>query len=923
MVVHGEAGVGKTRLVRETAHEAGIAKGRVLLGHCHPIAEPFPLGPVIEALGSAVVEPSTRPPSPLLGALRPLFPELAEHLPPVPPAILDPRAERHRLFRALRELLAAHGPTLCVLEDLHWADEATLEFVSFLASATPTEAGFVLTCRTEDARPSSRLAGLISSITRQGEGTSIGLAPLSVHDVRAMAASMLGSDTVTHEFARRLHEWTAGLPLAVEQVVRLLGDGGDVAAMMQCPAPASHTFPVPRAVGEPIVHRVQGLSDDARLVAWATAVLGVTAAEALILNVADLPPVPGASALVEALTVGALEERGNGLYGFRHGLATRAVYESIAGPRRRRLHLRAAAVLERRGLSPLAEIAHHLREGGSGKWPLYAEAAAEEASRAGDDRLAATLLGDALSASGLSREDRIRMVLALGEVALYGPPSPRVVRLLQLTLEEETLSPGVRGELRLSLSRLLGHAGDAASWRREAALAVAELRRRPALGVRAMVNLAQPLSHSDGKLDDHLAWLDRAVEAAERQTDRVARIAVSSQRAAILLSLGDRGGWAAVGDIPRSAATTDERLQLSRGYLALAETALGLGYYARAESFVGKADRIQDQIGHRSWGLWLEVTRASMDWCLGRWDGLEERLRRLLEETEPTPSLSLANRFALGSLLLSRGQLEEARRLLASSLEAAQRKQSLSQLVAVSGRLARLHLDSGDAHAARAVSAGALDAVRGKKVWVLGRSFAPEAVQALLGCGELDEARAVVAEFAAGLRGLDVPTSRAALSWCRGAVAEEQGLATRAGRHFERSEAGWGRIPNRYEAARALERRARCSPAEDGASADRLLLDALETFQDLGADGDARRVRAQLKARGAWRGGRTGYGDELSPREAQVARLAGRRKTNREIAEALFISPRTVEIHVAASLRKLDLRSRHELGEVPSLGKDT
>jgi len=115
--------------------------------------------------------------------------------------------------------------------------------------------------------------------------------------------------------------------------------------------------------------------------------------------------------------------------------------------------------------------------------------------------------------------------------------------------------------------------------------------------------------------------------------------------------------------------------------------------------------------------------------------------------------------------------------------------------------------------------------------------------------------------------------------------------------------------------------------ALDGGALERALRhgdDDVETSHDILAvlgrmsirgHADARRVRAQLKASGAWRGGRVGYGEGLSPREAEVARLAAGGMTNRDIAEALCISPRTVEIHVAAALRKLRLRSRHELGD--------
>jgi len=921
VVVCGEAGVGKTRLVREVAGAADRAARRVLVGHCHPSGEPFPLGPLIEALGPAG---DALPLGPLPGALHRLGPEWAEHLPPDPGPMPGAGARRHRVFRALRALLEGLGRTLCILEDLQWADEETLEFLVYLASAPPRDLSLVLTCQTEGGDPPSGLPGTLWRLLRPGAGSTIALDPLAPCDVREQVAGLLGCEAVSHEFATCLHGWTGGVPFAVEEVVGQLRGELGLDAMTPERWPALETLPVPAAIGEPLVARLAELSENARLIASAAAVVGRPAHEELLSGVAGVRARAGTTGLLEALAAGVLQERGDGLYGFRHGLATRAVYETIRGPVRRRCHQRAARALECAGDGELlAELVDHLKASGSRTWPQYAEAAAEEAASAGDDRLAARLLEDALCAPELSRAARIRMVLALGDAAIYSVSPSRAIGILRRTLEEETLPAGVRGEMRFSLSRLLGHAGDAAASRSEAVRAVGELRRRPALGVRAMINLAQPLWTREGEVEDHYAWLDQAVRTAGRQTDRVARIAVSSQRAAILLSLGDPAGWAAVRDIPAAGDIPKEKLQLSRGYLALSEASLGLGHYGRAACFLKQACLLHDQAGNRSWGLWLEFGRISQEWCAGRWEGLEGRLRRCEAKTESVPALSVGNRFLLGSVLLARGELDDAGRTLSSALEAARRSHNFSQIAAASARLARLYLHWEDPRRALDTVTETLGAVRGKRLWVAGRIVVPEAVQALLACGEHASARAVVAEFSMGLRHRDAPAARAALGFCRGALAEAEGHPDAALCHFARADASWGRLPNHYEAARARERSAQCSVGEDAASAEGLLLSAWQTFDGLGAQGDARRVRAQLKARGVWRGGRNGYGEELSPREAQVAGLAGGGLTNREIAEALCISPRTVEVHVAAALRKLRLRSRHDLGDEQPATKDT
>ena len=106
----GEAGIGKSRLVRELLEE-NPGDGCLLLGRCHQVRDPFPLGPVVEALRAVAGDVPARSLSPLVGALRPLLPELSRCLPDEPAPLADPRAQRHRTFRALRELLDALGAT--------------------------------------------------------------------------------------------------------------------------------------------------------------------------------------------------------------------------------------------------------------------------------------------------------------------------------------------------------------------------------------------------------------------------------------------------------------------------------------------------------------------------------------------------------------------------------------------------------------------------------------------------------------------------------------------------------------------------------------------------------------------------------------------------------------------------------------------
>lgn len=360
VMVTGEAGIGKSKLVGTLLAERRIAGRRVLLGRCHRLRDPFPLGPVIEALrgvGDALGGGSL---SPVVGALAPFLPELGCCLPEAPEPLADPRAQRHRVFRALRELLAALGPAICVLEDLHWADGETLEFLSFLLAEPPRQLAVVLTCRSEELGP-GRPVGPRASV-------AIELGALSVDEVGALAAQLLEARALPPVSARYLHARSDGIPFAVEELVGLVDQRGGVSLLADGCVGELDALGVPPALRAWVLERVARLSSDARAVACAAAVVGRPASEELLRTVGGLPAARASRAVSEGLCGGVLSEQGRAVYGFRHALAAQAVYEDIPTPRRRRVHLRAARALEScPEPRALAQIAHHFRVAGRSK----------------------------------------------------------------------------------------------------------------------------------------------------------------------------------------------------------------------------------------------------------------------------------------------------------------------------------------------------------------------------------------------------------------------------------------------------------------------------------------------------------------------------------------------------------------------------
>ena len=919
VLVEGEAGIGKTRLVRELLARPEVADRRVILGGCLPLREPLPFGPVIEALRRLETIAPERELSPVAGALHPLVPELAGQLPAPLDPLGDSRGDRHCVFRAILDVLSALGPAVCVLEDLHWSDESTNDLLRFLVSQLPEELSLVLTYRREDTTPPAAVLGLASRKAAEVARTTVSLAPLGAEDVRHLVTEILQVDDVSREFAEYLHARTLGVPFAVEEVLGLLKDRRDLVRRDGRWARRTlDTLEVPAAIRDLTLERLAGLSRDAVQIVRAAAVAAVPLPAGALARAAGLSSQRAARATSELLARGLLHEHeDDDQLGFRHVLARQATYDAIPTPERPRLHLRVAQVLEQRPApQPLAQIAHHYRRGGlPRKWLRYAEAAADLAISLGNTAAACHLLTDALVSENASAPTRARLAVKLGRATLGSLDHERATSVLRQVLDEAELPARVRGEVRLYVGLVLDNqGGQAAAGLAEVARAVPELRRRPGLAARAMSVLAVPMS-SEGHLTDHLSWMNRAVDAAARADDPMLALAVLVNRATVLMHVGDPQAWRAVLDLPQEPTSLEERRQLLRASVNLAHACSCTGHYEQAQRFRARGLALSAEEGESYLAAALEATSLLLDWVTGEWDGLEARAWRLARGMEDVPAVFAESAFVIGHLLRVRGD-EDAKGQLLSAHDVGLRCGSIPVVVGSLGGLARIELDRGDAEAGCTLALEAIELVRRKGIWVWSADVASVAIEALLAAEREQDATALVSEVAKGLRGRDAPAAQAALAGCRATLSAAAGRHEQAARVYAKAERAWLGLPRPYEAALCREGRARQLALAGKADAKDLLLQVLARFEALGAGGDAARVRRTLREHGVrqpWRGGRRGYGNQLSPREEEVARLAASGRTNREIAEALVLSPRTVEDHLSKALRKLGVSSRTAL----------
>ncbi|MFF9899381.1 ATP-binding protein [Streptomyces longispororuber] len=919
-LVEGEAGIGKTRLIHQALRHPAVRGRRVLVGRCRPLREPFPYGPVLDLLRHlADAVPAAL--SPVCGALRPYLPELADRLPPAPEPLHDPRARGHRLFRAVRALLDAVGPAVMVVEDLHWADDGTKDLLRFLVDDPPDALSVVLSHRREEL-PGARLP--LGRAYRHPPGTTavtIALRPLDVRAVRDLCAALTGAPEVSEAWAAELHRRTAGIPFVVEEVVRALPE--DLGGTGRAGHEALDAMTVPAALQEAIADRMSVLSPMATATVHAACVLRVPAGEALLADVVRgtvgrPASQEDAAAVREALLAGVLFEWDDDQYGLRHTLAQQAVYASLPGPDRRRLHHRAMRALAAREPQPLVQLAHHARRAGElAQWQLYGEAAAASARGTGDLSLAVEILEELLSDGRLGRMTCARIAVDLSRDAVVGLTHRRATALLRRIVQDSDLPEGLRGEIRLHLGLLLyNQAGRHEEGRIDTERAVHELRYRPALAARGMAALAMP-AWGDRPYHVYEHWIEQAERLAAREPGPSVCTAVRANHLALAMYAGDPEVWEQAEHLIDTAGPVGDRRQVARACGNFADAATCLGHYRAAHRFRRLGRRLATECGAAFLSGIVEGTALRLDWYEGRWQGLAGRARRVLDVVQGVSGIAADAHLVLGLLASTRGEWDEAAAELRAAGLSAPHNAPAPVLAAASGAMVRLLAARGEHAEARAEAERGIARIRRKGIWAWAGDLAPLAVAALVHEGGLADAERVTAELADGIAGRDAPLAAAALDVCHGVLAVGRGRAEEAAASFGAARAAYAALPQPYSAARAAEAAARCRLAAGERAAAAELAAAAERFTELGATRDAARCRRVLRGHNVplpSRRGRRGYGDRLSPRESEVARLVALGHTNREIAEVLFLSPRTVEQHVAKVLRKLHVGSRAEVG---------
>jgi len=828
-LVYGEAGIGKTSLVDHFIRaRPGAASARTLWGACDSLHTPRPLGPIYDIAPQA-------------------GPALRERL--------DGGAPPRAIFSAVLEELGRRPPVVVVLEDLHWADAATLDLVKFLGRRIrQVPALLVLTYRDDELGPRHPLRIVIGDLSTSPAVRRIPLAPLSVAAVRTLAAGRSLD-------AAALHRQTGGNPFFVTEAL------------------ASREAGIPPTVRDAVLARAARLSPAGRAALDAAALVGAQVEPWLLAALVD-----DAAAAEECVALGMLGAQGD-LLAFRHELARQATLDTIGPPRRRALHALALRALAAppAGSPDLTRLAHHAE--GTGDAPAvlaHAPAAATRAAALGAHREAADQYARALRfAAAALPSERARLLEAYADECMLVDHLDEATRARgeAIDIHHEAGDRLREGKALAVNAAALVRAGRNPEAEAASRRAIAVLRPLPpgptlAYAYRIQANLRM----LDRDRAESVRWGRKAITLAERFGEpEIVVAAYNTMGAAMLVYAEDRGRV----HLEKSLALAREAAlpEWIAGAFVNLGSACGEVYrFADADRYLTEgiryaAERDLDHARHYM-QAWLALTRLYQ----GRWTEAGEAARPLADNPHVAAISRIMALVALGRLRTRRGD-PGAAAALDEALELAERTQTLQRL-------------------------GPVRAARAEAAWL-----ADDRPRALA------EARAAW-ELALHHRH---PWHTGELGFWRGRAGERPRLPSYAARPFARQAAGdwrraaalWTRLGCPYERARAL--------AEGDEPAQRAALEIFDRLgarpdlerlrQRLRAEGVRHIPRGP---RPSTRGNPLG----LTAREAEIAALLPRALTNARIGARLHISPKTVDHHVSAILGKLGVASREEAGRV-------
>jgi ATP/maltotriose-dependent transcriptional regulator MalT len=818
VLVSGEAGNGKTTLVDEWTRRRADAI-TLLHGACDGSATPRPLGPFLDAV----------------------------------PGLADAAdGDRTALLRAALDALASSDPTpVLVVEDLHWADEASIDLLRAVAPRLASAPALVVaTFRSDEVEPGGLLATLIGDLAPRADVVRIDLAPLSLAGVQLLAERAGWSRDAGALFRR-----TGGNAFHTTEILATSGDE------------------LPTSVRDAVRARVARLALEVRASLDVVALAGLRAEPALVACVLG----EQADAVDEAVRGGVLVDAPDGLR-FRHELARLAVADDVAPMRRIALHRAILSWLrEGEGSSDPARVAHHAEAAGDFDVAFTAAVqAARESAQLSAHREAVLQYERALRVSPRDRDDRVTLLEEQSyEQYLTGQIDDAITTRAQALAIHQAMQDHtgiVSGHRWLSRLHWFNANGPAAHEHARRAVELLRPEDRDRETAMALSNMSQ-LCMLGSDVESARHWGERALELGrELDAPDIVSHALNNIGTAELIAGAWDTGAPKVEEALEVALAGDLQEHAARAYTNIVSSALELLRLADTERWISPALQYCADHDLDSWLLYIDGHQAELRLAQGRYDDALTVADRVLSSRTAAPVSRLGALLARGLVELRTGD-PAAARTLAEAQRLAEDSDELQRIDPVARALAEAAWLRGEGAPALLLRA-----------YDLGRR-SPSSVRLGLVCGWLVRFDALP----------EVP----------------DGLAPPAsyqveGRWAEAATA-WADLGFPYEQALALAETGDVAALE---SAVRILTDlgATAAAAHAGRRLSALGGRVPRPRRSSTREHPAG----LTAREAEVLDLLAAGRSNTEIAAALTISRRTAENHVAALLTKLGASSRGE-----------
>lgn len=970
ILVGGEAGVGKSRLIEEFHDGAEHSGAWTLLGRCIPTRSGLAFAPVVEVLRrvSRAVEPAMF--DHLIGGARHelarLVPELDRAYQPTPPVDIDLDWTRGRLFELVLAFVGrlAESCVVLTIEDLQWSDRSTQDLLSFLVRELNDERVLLVgTYRTDELITGHPVESLLSSLLETGRAQRVGLGRFDRAETAEQIAAITGTSP-SASLIDRIHERSEGNAFFTEELLAAATD---------------EHLELPRTVSDTMRSRIALLSELAQDILRVAAVAGRQVDYRLLSAASAMPEPELTVALREAVDRHMLVPDIDS-YTFRHALLREAIYRSLLPGERRGLHEAYARALtqwldtaEMTDAAAIAEMAHHWRAAGDVEAGL---AASFQAARAAMTSCAYAeahfqfehvidLWPRVSNAPEVLDVTYVDVLCDTAEAANFRGEHDRAIHLMRSALDQ--IEPSAGSPRASLLYGRLGHylweSGDLqqAFAMAEQAASIAPVAPPSAARARALTMLARTRLLT-GRLAEGRALATQGLQIASDVGAARDESTAHQVLGLILVVLGEpEAGIRHLEEANRLAIDLDHVEEIAASSVTLSVALTTCGRLRSAEDRLRAAVSLARERGfERSYGLWLKANLASVLYKLGAWDEAERLARKVTDPRHAATRIaSQLAHLVLGQLHVGRGTFESAR----THLDAARETAARQWIDHVPTALAELEIWTDHPDRARDVVARGLEAAsHGNEArsdasmlcWLGIRAEADQAERArpLSDDDALDDAFTTSARLlersrSTAMRGAEIPTPQLAdarphpasdrMVYPGVAAAATMAEAEHSRVHGSSDPQLWALAAKQVEAldqpfihayARWREADACLSGQADRDRAQTALRAAHRISSSLGALPLAHAVERLARYARIELSEDTPSSDDqpqqaspsdqlgLTPREVDVLALVAEGKTNAQIGEILFISDKTASVHVSHILAKLGASNRVEAASI-------